>query len=139
MIPSKQKDLGSVVSVHGTSGVFLQRGAIVTILSFFFFMAMLVVFYVRQQVIYFVLSTAFLIVYIFTLIGWVMQRRNTVSIYENGIGHRSFVAAWDEIQSVKADPKAGITIVKTNGASVTIPKTIADVDQIALIIKNHLG
>ena len=139
MTPSKQKDLGSVVSVHGTSAVFLQRAAIVTILSFFFFMAMLVVFYLRQQVIYFVLSTAFLIVYIFTLIGWVMQRRNTVSIYENGIGHRSFVAAWDEIQSVKADPKAGITIVKTNAESVTIPKTIRDVDQIALTIKKHLA
>ena len=138
-MPKSPKDLGSVVSVHGTSGVFLQRAAIVTILSFFFFMAMLVAFYVRQQVIYFVLSTAFLIVYIFTLIGWVMQRRNTVSIYENGIGHRSFVAAWDEIQSVKADPKTGITIVKTSGGSVTIPKTIADVDQIALTIRNHLG
>jgi ABC-type bacteriocin/lantibiotic exporter with double-glycine peptidase domain len=132
------KDLGAVVSIHGTSGVFLQRAAIVAILSFFFFMSMLVVFYVQQQIVYFILSTAFLVVYIFTLIGWVMQRRNTVSIYENGIGHRSFVAAWAEIQSVKADAKVGINIVKTNGQSVTIPKTIAGVDQIAMVIRNHL-
>ena len=138
MTTSKPKDLGSVVSVHGTSGVFLQRAAIIAILSFFFFMSTLVVFYVRQQIVYFILSTAFLIVYIFTMIGWVMQKRNTVTIYENGIGHRSFVAAWDEIQSVKAESNAGITIVKTNAESVTIPKTIADVDQIALTIRNHL-
>ena len=137
-MPKSPSDLGAVISVHGTSASFLQRAAIVTILSFFFFMAMLVVFYVRQQVIYFILSTAFLIVYLFTMIGWVMQKRNTVSIYDNGVGHRSFVAAWDEIQSVKADANSGITIVKTNGESVTIPKTIADVDHIALTIKNHL-
>ena len=138
MTTSKPKDLGTVLSVHGTSPVFLQRAAIIACLSFFFFMSMLVVFYVRQQIVYFILSTAFLIVYIFTMIGWVMQKRNTVSIYENGIGHRSFTAAWDEIRSVKADSKAGITIVKTNGKSVTIPETIAEVDQIALLIRNHL-
>jgi ABC-type bacteriocin/lantibiotic exporter with double-glycine peptidase domain len=137
-MPQSQKDLGAIVSVHGTSAVFLQRAAIIAVLSFFFFMAMLVVFYVRQQMVYFVLSTAFLVVYIFTLVGWVMQKRNTVSIYENGIGHRSFVAAWDEIQSVKADAGAGINIVKTNGQSVTIPKTITGVDQIAMVIRNHL-
>src|SRR5437868_2039547 len=120
MTPPKQKDLGAIISVHGTSGVFLQRAAIVAILSFFFFMSMLVVFYVRQQIVYFILSTAFLIVYIFTMIGWVMQKRNSVSIYEHGIGHRSFVPAWDEIQSGKADSKTGITIVKVDGRSVTI-------------------
>ena len=138
-MPESSKDLGSVVSIHGTSAAFLQRAAIITIVSFFFFMAMLVVFYLRQQLIYFVLSTAFLVVYIFTMVGWVMQKRNTVSIYENGIGHRSFVASWDEIQSVKADSKSGITIAKTNGQSVTIPNTIVGIDQIALVIKNHLG
>ena len=138
-MPESSKDLGSVVSIHGTSAAFLQRAAIITIVSFFFFMAMLVVFYLRQQLIYFVLSTAFLVVYIFTMVGWVMQKRNTVSIYENGIGHRSFVAAWDEIQSVKADSKAGINIVKTDGQSVTIPKTIADVDHVAMVIRKHLA
>jgi len=102
-------------------------------------MAMLVVFYIRQQIFYFVLSTAFLIVYIFTMIGWVMQRRNTVSIYENGIGHRSFTAAWDEIQSVKTDAKTGITIVKSNGQSATIGKSIAGIDQIAIAIRNNLA
>src|SRR5687768_17745880 len=124
-MPISRKDLGSLVSVHGTSAVFLQRAAIVTVLSFFFFMAMLVVFYVRQQMVYFVLSTAFLIVYIFTMIGWVMQKRNLVSIHENGIAYRKFAAKWDEIKSVRAEAKAGVTIVKTDGESVTIGETVA--------------
>jgi ABC-type bacteriocin/lantibiotic exporter with double-glycine peptidase domain len=138
-MPQPQRDLGTVVSVHGTSPAFLQRAAIVAIVSFIFFMTTLVVFYTRQQLIYFILATAFLVVYIFTMVGWVMQKRNTVSIYENGIGHRSFVAAWDEIRSVKADAKAGITIVKENGQSVTIGKSIADIDHIARYIRTQLA
>ena len=66
-------DLGRAVSKHPTAAVYVQRAAIVTALSFFFFLGMLLVFYVRQQIVYFVLSTAFLVVYIFTMIGWVMQ------------------------------------------------------------------
>jgi len=139
MTPLKQKDLGPVVSVHGTSAVFLQRAAIVAFLSFFFFMATLVVFYVRQQIVYFILSTAFLIVYIFTMIGWVMQKRNTVSIYENGIGHRAFTAAWDEIKSVKADESSGIRLEKLDGKTVTIPSTISDFALIVATIKAHLA
>ena len=137
-MPESRKDLGAIVSVHGTSAVFLQRAAIVTVLSFFFFMAMLVVFYVRQQVVYFVLSTAFLIVYIFTMIGWVMQKRNTVSIYENGIVYRKFASTWDHVKTVNADSKSGITIVRENGESTTIPTSVADLDRIAVLIRSHL-
>ena len=132
-------DLGNLISKHGTSPLFLQRAAVVAGLSFLFFMAMLLVFYFRQQFIYFVLSTAFLVVYIFTLIGWVMQKRNLVSIYENGIAHRKFASTWDEIKSVKSDAGSGITIVGKNGESTTIGRSVADVDAIALTIRKHLA
>ena len=78
-----------------------------TIVSFLFFMGTLLVFYVWQQLAYFVLSTAFLVVYIFTMVGWVMQRRNVVSIYENGISYRKCAATWDEIKLVRSDVKTG--------------------------------
>ena len=133
-----RKDFGTLISVHGTSPVFLQRAAIVAILSFFFFLAMLLVFYVRQQMIYFVLSTAFLIVYIFTLIGWVMQKRTLVSVYENGIKHRKFAATWDEIKSVRSDAETGITLVKDGGETLTIGKTTADIGRIAMLVKQNL-
>ena len=131
-------DLGNLLSTHGTSPAFLQRAAIVAVLSFFFFMAMLLVFYVRQQFIYFVLSTAFLVVYIFTMIGWVMQKRNVVSIYDNGITYRKFTARWDEIQSVKSEVGSGITIVKSGGETATIGKSVAGLDEIAVVIRKHL-
>ena len=138
MAVQKQKELGSLISVHGTSAAFLQRAAIVAVLSFFFFLTALVIFYVRQQLIYFVLSSAFLVVYIFTMIGWVMQKRNTVSIHENGISHKKFSAAWNEIKSVSANPEIGITIVKDDGESHTISKSTADLGRIALLVRQNL-
>ena len=101
-------------------------------------MGTLLIFYTQQSIGYFVLSTAFLVVYIFTLIGWVMQKRNVVSIYESGIAYRKFTSTWDDIESVTADPKSGITIVKTNGDSITIGKTISDIGRIALVVKQNL-
>ena len=132
-------NLGPLLSSHGTSPATLQRAAIVTILSFLFFLSMLLVFYARQQMVYFVLSTAFLVVYIFTMIGWVMQKRNVVSVYENGITYRKFSSTWDELQSVKADPASGISLMKTIGESVTIPQTVAGLPQILEVIKSHLA
>src|SRR4030095_6463909 len=131
-------DLGRLVGLHATSPPALQRAAIVAIVSFFFFMATLVVFYVQQSIAYFILSTAFLIVYIFTLIGWVMQKRNAVSIFENGISYRKFSASWNEIKSVKADPQTGITLVKDNGETLTIGNTTADIGRIALLVRQNL-
>jgi hypothetical protein len=132
-------DLGALISSHGTSSAFLQRAAIVAILAFFFFMTMLLVFYVRQQLIYFVLSTAFLVVYIFTMIGWVMQKRNVVSIYENGIAYRKFAAAWNEIVAVRSNQETGITITRSDGDSITIGRSVADLDSIAVLIRGQLA
>ena len=135
---SKTSHLGSLISTHGTSSVFLQRAAIVAALSFFFFLTTLLFFYLQQSIGLFILSTAFLIVYIFTMIGWVMQKRNLVTIYENGIARRKFVATWNEIKSVKADADSGITIVKFDGESLTIGKTTAGIARIATLIRAHL-
>src|SRR5687767_10204713 len=99
--------LGKLLDVYPTSPAYLQRAAIIAGLSFVFFLATLVIFYIQQSFVYFILSTAFLIVYIFTLIGWVMQKRNVVSVHENGIVYRKFRARWDEIKSVAADQKSG--------------------------------
>lgn len=101
-------------------------------------MTTLLVFYIQQQLMYFVLSTAFLVIYIFTMIGWVLQKRNVVSVYENGIAYKKFAASWDEIKSVTADQQSGITIVKTNNESVTLGRSIAGVDAIASRIRRSL-
>ena len=135
--PNK-KELGALVSSHGISPVFLQRAAIIAILSFLFFLITLIFFYLQQGFMYFILSTAFLIIYIFTMIGWVMQKRNVVSIHENGISRRAFTTTWNEIKSVTAEADSGITIVKSNGESLTIPKTTADIGRMAVLIRQNL-
>ena len=136
---NSQRDLGKLVSVHGTSPAYLQRAAIIAGLSFVFFMATLLIFYMQQSIAYFILSTAFLVVYIFTLAGWVMQKRNLISIYENGITYRKFASSWAEIKSVSVDSKSGITIVKSTGESVVIGRSIDGLNEIALIIRKHLS
>ena len=130
--------LGALVSTHGIAPLFLQRAAIVAVVSFLFFLITLIFFYLEQQFMYFILSSAFLVIYIFTMIGWVLQKLNVVSIYENGIERRKFSAKWDEINSVKVEADSGITIVKAGGETVTIPKTTADIGRIALMIRQNL-
>jgi ABC-type bacteriocin/lantibiotic exporter with double-glycine peptidase domain len=135
---SDRTDLGPHISSHGTSPVFLQRAVIVAILSFVFFIITLLFFYIQQELMFFVMSTAFLVIYILTMISWVMQKRNTVSIYANGIAYRKFSSTWDEIKSVAADTRSGITIVKLDGERAVIGRSISGVNEIASTIRKHL-
>jgi len=52
-----------------------QRAAFVAVLSFLFFLAMMFAYYIRQSMLYFLLATAFLIVYLVTMISIVRLRR----------------------------------------------------------------
>ncbi len=53
----------------------LQRAVFVAVLSFLFFLAMMTLLYIRQSLIYFLLASAFLIIYIATMISFVRMRR----------------------------------------------------------------
>ena len=53
----------------------LQRAIFVGVLSFMFFLAMMVAYYVRESLLYFLLATAFLIVHILTMISFLRMRR----------------------------------------------------------------
>ncbi len=128
-------DLGRLVTRHTTSPEYLQRAAIVCAVSFVFFLAMLVVFYLRQQFGYFLLSTGFLIVYIFTLIGWLMQKRNIVAVYENGLKYKKFSTAWNEIESVKADAD-GLLLTNDRRENTLIPSTVNGYESIVRAVKH---
>ncbi|MFN0141010.1 MAG: hypothetical protein ACKVQW_13110 [Pyrinomonadaceae bacterium] len=54
----------------------IQRAVFVAVLSFLFFLAMMLAFYLRQSILYFLLATAFLFVYIVTMISFVRLRRS---------------------------------------------------------------
>lgn len=52
-----------------------QRVAFIAVLSFLFFLAMMFAYYIRGSLLYFLLATAFLLVYIFTMISFVRLRK----------------------------------------------------------------
>jgi type IV secretory pathway VirB6-like protein len=57
------------------SPVHMQRAAFTAVLSFLFFLGMMFAYYILQSTIYFLLATAFLIVYVLTMISLYRLRR----------------------------------------------------------------
>jgi len=53
----------------------LQKAVFIAVLSFLFFLAMMFAYYIRQSTLYFLLATAFLIVYLVTMYSFVRLRR----------------------------------------------------------------
>ena len=127
--------LGKLLAVHSTSPAFLQRAAIVTALSFLFFLAALIFYLVWQNFLYFVLATGFLIVQIFTMIGWWMQKRNAVTIYANGLVYRKRAIFWDEIAGVGKFSDGGLKIDLENGDGVIVPESIHGLNRIEAFIR----
>ncbi len=99
---------------------------------------MLVGFYIRQNIGYFLLSTAFLIVYIFMMFGLVTQRRNVLKIYEDGFSYKNFFSRWDELDSIELRvesrlislDKINCEVRKINGEKVALTESVQDADKI---------
>jgi len=132
-------ELGKLVAVHSTSPAFLQRAAIVAALSFLFFLVALIFYLVWQSFLYFVLATGFLIVQIFTMTGWWMQKRKAVNIYANGLEYRSRTLRWSEIEKVERRADQSLEIVPNSGESVVIPSSLQDTDRIESFVRSQIG
>ena len=130
-MPTTQKDLGRLIAVHPIAAQFVQRAVFLAVLSFMFFLAMLFAFYVLQSLLYFLLSTAFLIVYLITMFSWVMQRKASVEVYENGFKYRKNIVLWDEITD--ASEKGVITFGRDK--TLTIPNTLNNAASVITEIK----
>ena len=115
------------MSIHGVQPALVQRAAIVAVLAFVFFLAMLVAFSYRQNLGYFVLASAFLVVEIFTLMGLFAQRRNVLQIFEKGLCYKKQCRGWSEIGSLTPD-KAGLKLVLKEGGEIIIPNTLHEFD-----------
>lgn len=131
-------DLGRLETVYGIAPAFMQRAAFVAVLSFIFFIAMTVAFYIRQNIGYFLLATAFLLVQLLTLFGWLRQRHAEFKIYENGFSYKKQSCRWDELESmaVKTESRLGggekvnCEIRKTSGEKIVLNEAIHGVDKI---------
>lgn len=130
-----EKNLGRLVKIYGVQPAYVQRAVFVVILSFIFFLAMMFTFYVTQGFVYFLLASAFLLVYILTLSSWLLQRRNRVKIYEHGVEYRKNSSLWNEIESIAPGDSRGLEVIVKSGRKFTIPGTIAGLDEIIKIVK----
>jgi hypothetical protein len=135
-LAESSRNLGKIVSIHGVQPALVQRAAIVAVLAFVFFLAMLAVFSYRQSIGYFVLASAFLVVEIFTLMGLFAQRRNVLQIFENGISYKKQTSSWAEID--KINKNKGYEIIKTDGEKIVLPATIHDIDTIVTGIESKM-
>ena len=132
-------ELGKLIAVHSTSPAFLQRAAILTALSFLFFLATLIFYLVWQNFLYFVLATGFLIVQAFTMIGWWMQKRNSVSIYANGLVYRKRSVLWDEITAAEMKNDSSLGIALSSDEVVSLPPSIQGLDRLRDYIRERIA
>ncbi len=135
-------DLGKLETVHPVAPAFVQRAVVVAVASFVCFLAMMAGFYLRQNIGYFLLSTAFLVVYIFTMFGLVMLKRSVVSIYQNGVRYKKFTAHWNEIASARlasdAKGRKYAELIKNDGEKIVLSETIEGIDKIVKTINEKV-
>ena len=129
-MPPSGKDLGRSIAVYGPAPAFLQRAVFLTVLSFLFFVGTMFIYYIRQGFVYFILASAFLVLYVISLMSFVAQRKNTLVIHQHGIEFKKDKILWTDVKSVSDE---GV-ILLIDQRTITIPKSLANfndlVDQI---------
>ena len=128
-----EKELGRLISIHGIAPAYLQRAVFIVVLSFMFFLGMMFAFYVRQSVGYFLLASAFLVLYLITMFSWMMQRRTVVKVHERGFRYKDRTVLWDQIETIE---EGSIRI--SDAKPITIPNTIGDRAKLMETIRAHL-
>lgn len=131
------KNMGRQISTHPIAPLYVQRAVFIALLSFLFFVAMMFAFYIRQSMLYFLLATAFLLVYLFTMFSWFIQRKSIVHVYELGIDFKDRSLAWDEIDSVRHDQK--VVIIPKNGKPLELPSTISEPAALVRYVRFRTG
>ena len=130
-MPEPEKQLGKLVAVHVLAPEHIQRAVFIAVLSFVFFLAMMVMFYLRENLLYFLLASAFLVVYVITLLSWIVQRRSVVNVFQNGISFKKQTALWDKISGV--DDNGTVTLQSQN--KILLPRSLNDLDGVVALIR----
>ncbi|CAN5507061.1 hypothetical protein BH10ACI2_BH10ACI2_20420 [soil metagenome] len=126
------RNLGRLVAVYAIAPVYVQRAVGIVVLSFMFFLSMMFAFYAFQTVVYFLLASAFLVLYLVTMFSWVMLRKSVVEVYDNGFKYKKRSVFWNEIARIDAK-----TVRVEKGKPVVIPTTIQDVDKLMTLIRQR--
>lgn len=126
---AKKKDLGNIINVYAIAPAFVQRAVFIAVLAFMFFLAMMLAFYLRQNIVYFLLASAFLILYIVMMFAWVTQQKNIVEIYDGGLSYKKNVLTWDEIKAIDDEGILSLNI----GKPIVLPRSV---DKFEMMISN---
>ena len=102
-----------------------------------FFLAMMLLVYVRGHFGYFLLSSAFLVVFVFTMIGWWLQRRNVVEAFDRGLIFKRSVLAWDEIADLEVTGEGGLKLTTTDNRTITVPRTLVALDRLEAYVRGR--
>lgn len=131
---------GRLIKIYGIHPAYMQRAVFVAVLSFVFFLAMMFAFYLRQHFGYFLLSTAFLLVYLATLFSWVMQRRNVVKVSEFGFEYQKFACGWSELVSIErsSERHGGVIVTSNDRKSVTVPSSINGIAELEALLRSKI-
>jgi hypothetical protein len=133
--------LGKIQSIHGLSALHTQRVIIVAGSALVFFSAMLVAFAVRQWFGYALLAIGFLVVEVFTILGWFSHRGGEFTIFEEGFIYKDQMSRWEDIESIYTSEQSGFfgkkvssEITKSNGEKILIPDSIQGFEEIVKMI-----
>jgi len=132
---TNKKQLGRLIAVHPISPAHLQRAVLLAILSFIFFMSMMFAFYLLKNLVFFLLATAFLMIYLATMYSFITGRKKTVEVFENGLRIGKTSAIWSDVESV--DDTAGIQL--TNGKKLEIPRSICEREVLMTLVRGNLS
>ena len=138
--------LGKLQSVHGISPVFKQRAFIVAVVSFVFFTVMVIAYSVRRSFVFILMGTAFLVVELFTLFGWLDQKNAEFRLFENGFSYKKFVCTWDEIESINLKTESRLIggekieclVRKIDGQEITLTDVIDNVQYLVETIDERM-
>ena len=131
-MPPLRDELGKLNAVYRPAPAFLQRAVFLTILSFVFFLGTMFIYYVRQGFVYFILASAFLVLYVISLISFFGQRKNVLKVYEHGIEFKNNKALWTDIESVSDEGVVQIT----GDRKMVIPKSLGNFDDIVRHVRS---
>ena len=94
-------------------------------LSLTFFLTMMFAFYLLQGLVYFLLATAFLVIYLVTMYAFFTARKMVVEVFENGL------RIWEKDVSIVRCRECGCTagvIHLLDGEKIDIPRSIHERD-----------
>ncbi|MGE3465764.1 MAG: hypothetical protein AB7J13_02430 [Pyrinomonadaceae bacterium] len=118
--------LGKLVRVHPIAPAYVQRAVFITFLAFAFFVGMMLMYYLRANLVFFVLASGFLVVYLFMMFSLIMLRRSSAEIHEHGFRCKKQSILWADIDGVADDG----TVKLRSGKIIKLPQSLVNFDRV---------